>query len=250
MKKRLPKKKDSEGVINFLPRGYTQGNIKKMTLIAPDDAPSYFPKIDPKCVPGTYFRMDGDVLNSLVTVMPDGVHVAWTSCGRCLGTPKSCVCKSGMVHSRGIEWIYIRTLLWRDGIVATHGQTFASDSHDVASRGRYWYVKKERGLGVHPLYAAGKDDTGKKPLKKRENPASGAVTGKKPLGKGKPPATPGKPSEAASAPSLPELNKDADRRSDELLEEFNKSSQKKSLRKRDERGSANTTKKKILRKRG
>lgn len=242
-------------VVNFMPRGYQQGDIQKMTLVAPEDAPQGYPAFSPKCLPGTYFRMDGDVLNGLVTVMPDGVHVAWVTCGRCLGTPKSCICKDGMIHTRGLEWIYIRTLLWKDGVVSTHGERYSSDHAEVQNRALFWYAKKkERGISTasHPLYA-GRTGTVKKSLKKRgETAAQGVLTGKKSLRKaGAPPTAvrPANPPSVAPAPSLGDLNVQASSKADALLDEFGKATKKKSLRKKDERGTINTTKK-TLRKKG
>jgi len=254
------------------PAARTMSDIKKMKLLAPKDAPSHFPKFDSKMLPGTYFRMDGKMVDSLVTVFPDGVHCSWSTCGRCLGTIDSCNCKAGMVHTQGIEWIYIRTLLWKEKVFDSSDRVTA-DHHEVTSRGLYWYAPKASRVGNHPVALGGRKPmvsspvavgsaTGKKTLRKKGQPLPAEarqVVQKPSTGTGAP-RTAAKPAErrtAAQVPapvSLAELNRDAASRSDELEAAFSSAtssagSKKKPLRKRAGQNNNNMSKK-PLRKKG
>lgn len=82
--------------------------VEGCRLIPLDSGKPHFPQVQDNVLPNTYFRIpedDPDRLRALVTIMPDGCHVAWDSCGKCHRHVTQCGCKSGIYHPASIGWI-------------------------------------------------------------------------------------------------------------------------------------------------
>ena len=68
--------------------------------------PSY-PKASDRMIENTFFKVSnstGEVVH-MVTVMPDGLRVAWGECGKCKDRITRCQCRNGFYHSAGIAFI-------------------------------------------------------------------------------------------------------------------------------------------------
>lgn len=88
---------------NAVPADRFEGCI----LVPVSKGKDHYPVVSPRVLENTYYRVvkDEDRVRTLVTVMPDGVHVAWDSCARCHGYITQCRCKEGMYHPRSVAWI-------------------------------------------------------------------------------------------------------------------------------------------------
>ena len=107
--------------------------------------PDTFPKQRSTNVPGVHWCVEpksGEVVQ-LVTVMPDGLIVAWGTCVSCNNAASRCICTGGILNPGSVEWIYIRTLMQQDG-VDVQGQ-ITKDHHEVTARGLHWYRAKPTG---------------------------------------------------------------------------------------------------------
>ena len=82
-------------------------DITGCTMVPLTKALPEWPKVQPGILANTYYRINTDSgeLRCMVTVMPDGLRVAWDSCGKCHDTVKRCRCRSGIYHGRDIGWI-------------------------------------------------------------------------------------------------------------------------------------------------
>jgi hypothetical protein len=75
------------------------------------DHPHYVKVDTAMCPDATYFAVNRSIRNpfALVTVMDDGLCVAWSSCGTCHRQFKMCSCKRGIAAPRSVEYIYDKT---------------------------------------------------------------------------------------------------------------------------------------------
>lgn len=65
------------------------------------------PKISKYITPGTFRKKYSDgKSNSFTTVMPNGLHVGWDTCGKCLEWVGVCRCPEGVMCPRSVEYIY------------------------------------------------------------------------------------------------------------------------------------------------
>ena len=82
-------------------------NIEGCVLVPLTQRKSHYPLVQSNVLSNTYYRVvkDEDRVRALVTVMPDGLKVAWDSCAKCHGYITLCACKDGMYHTRSIGWI-------------------------------------------------------------------------------------------------------------------------------------------------
>lgn len=70
--------------------------------------PKAFPKAQDNVLPDTYYRVnesDPELLRAMVTIMPDGLYVAWDTCGKCKEVLEFCRCQTGFYHPQSIGWI-------------------------------------------------------------------------------------------------------------------------------------------------
>lgn len=118
--------------------------------VKPEDMPEDFPSPFAKVLPGTVFRVHQDTgaVDSMVTVLPGGLHMAWASCTQCLNAVTRCICQRGFVHPRGVEWAYIRALLRVDGVDLPSNPNI--DHHEVTQRAVHHYVSKSGGSVTMP----------------------------------------------------------------------------------------------------
>lgn len=97
--------------VTKIKRSQSQSTIKdKMDgciLVPLSERKPHYPATAKNILPYTYYRVveSEDRVRAMVTIMPDGLHVAWDSCARCLQHIVRCPCKSGVYHSRSIGWI-------------------------------------------------------------------------------------------------------------------------------------------------
>lgn len=222
------------------------GKLNRYLLVKPENMPDGFPVLHDKCLPDSFWRVDpkSNTVRCMVTVLPDGLHAAWGNCSVCLNSDVRCVCKGGLIHPRGMEWIYIRSLLRQDGVsddmLGGKSGSVDSNHHEVQHRAVYWYKGKDvsrvpspKGYSSADL-ARDRDKYGKKPLGPSKAPSRGSG---KPLGKPlsskaatKPvPPRPAKPLRSkgpqvdVSNISLSKLNEDAASMADSLTEQVTKS---------------------------
>lgn len=77
-------------------------------VIRPEDAGV---RLDPvTSVPNTVLVLEGNRASHLVTIMPDDLRIAWSSCGRCSWSVFVCKCPTGSSPSRSVEYIYDKTV--------------------------------------------------------------------------------------------------------------------------------------------
>lgn len=83
----------------------------------PKSNPDFTPIRKDMLIPGTYWRIDPatKTIRCLVTIMPDGVYVAWWSCRACSANFSQCRCRYGITPPRSIEYIYDQTNALRAG---------------------------------------------------------------------------------------------------------------------------------------
>lgn len=94
-------------------KGKTDPNATGCMLVRSD--PSFRPIY--RAPKGTVYRYDRKARRvvSMVTVMPDGSHVAWDMCGGCAQHVRTCVCKYGIMAPRAIDVIHDKTTAVMDG---------------------------------------------------------------------------------------------------------------------------------------
>lgn len=75
-----------------------------------DPQQPYLPKLNPELnfMDATFYRFNPKTksVETLVTVMPDGTHVAWWICFTCKQDVKWCKCTRGVVVCRSVEYIW------------------------------------------------------------------------------------------------------------------------------------------------
>jgi hypothetical protein len=82
--------------------------VEGCKLIPASKRPKGFPKLQANALRNTYYRVNVDTptrLRAMVTIMPDGLYVAWDSCGKCRNRVASCTCTTGLYHCSSIGWI-------------------------------------------------------------------------------------------------------------------------------------------------
>lgn len=81
--------------------------IEGCVLVPVKNRKDHYPAVASNILPNTYYRVveDEDRVRAMVTIMPDGLNVAWDTCARCYQHIVRCSCKAGVYHSRSIAWI-------------------------------------------------------------------------------------------------------------------------------------------------
>lgn len=239
-----PEKKITSGPMPEVPKGYkwkgkldpmsARDEVKRFYRIKPEDMPPMFPKLNPIVPDNTVWRMNTltGKTNALVTVMPDGVNVAWASCAICMNHVDRCICKNGIVMPKSIEWIYIRSKMSMDGI-PTEGRSNAQAS-DVTARALYWYKTKESGRTFSSSSAARTPVQTRTPASTR--PAATKAAEQPSVAPRRLSKSKGKAAPAVDVSNLDmsKLNKDAASRSKDMTAEVTKAlgGGKKSLKKK------------------
>lgn len=188
--------------------------------VAPDDMPDTFPRPHRLIAPNTFWRVDPAKPEAIcaVTILLDGVHVAWAECGVCINTLSRCVCKNGWLHNRGVEWLYIRARMRVEGSALGSEPNIDSTNWEVTSRGLYWY--QGRNVSAVPTKIASRETPRRVVTAPQPSPAPG------------PRQTPAKPqtgqkralSKADTAPlDLQKINKAAETSADDLSKSLAKS---------------------------
>lgn len=120
---------------------------------------SAFPKIDGSLTPpGTYFRINTKekTLTSLVTIMPSGLFVAWSNCGRCHEYFTICRCQGGITAPRSVEYIFDSVTAQVAGDEWDYSHPNYSGSLTKAQREKRQSISERR-------YVTGRYDFSKKP---------------------------------------------------------------------------------------
>lgn len=131
-------------------------------VVQPENMPPTFPRLSKVVPPDTAWRIDpkGKRLPSLVTVLPNGITTAWDSCNRCVNHATRCICGGGIIHPRGLEWIYITALMDKEGVDYMGKGTGKVDAtqSDVRLRALHHYKGRDSGGYVPPAHV--RRDTG------------------------------------------------------------------------------------------
>lgn len=83
-------------------------DIEGCRMVSLNNGKTHWTKIQNNVLPNTYYRVnvgDEESLRAMVTIMPDGLKVAWDTCGKCKTHVKHCHCPSGAYPSASIGWI-------------------------------------------------------------------------------------------------------------------------------------------------
>lgn len=66
-----------------------------------------WPKVARNIIANTYYRVtkETDKVRCLVTIMPDGLKVAWDTCAKCHDHITLCVCRSGIYQPASVGYI-------------------------------------------------------------------------------------------------------------------------------------------------
>lgn len=118
----------------------------------------------------TYYRFNPEtkIVESMVTVMPDGLSVAWWLCRICKQDVKYCKCARGVSVCRSIEWIYDKT------VAHMAGQEW--DINHLNYSGSLTRAYRERNLPRVPDWERGRNVT-----TAEERAAARAAQGPRPL---------------------------------------------------------------------
>src|SRR5687767_11623028 len=71
-------------------------------------------KFSERNVPGAKVIAENGQFKQMTTVMPDGLEVAWASCGRCSMHVTVCSCQNGILNPSSVEWIYVKELIAKE----------------------------------------------------------------------------------------------------------------------------------------
>jgi hypothetical protein len=88
--------------------GAPDPSFPECVLVEVGDAPATYPRLDSGYnIPMTAYRVEltGKV-RCLVTTMPDGLRLAWDTCGGCKNYFMLCRCRDGVRTNRAIEYIH------------------------------------------------------------------------------------------------------------------------------------------------
>jgi hypothetical protein len=153
-------------------------------------------------IPQTYVTVNKSTkqMVHLTTVMPDGLHVAWSTCGTCHRYFSHCSCKGGLSVSRSVEYIYDTTVArlageeWTINHPNYRGSTTRAQREAVAARSSVVATNVRPITPPHP----------QKPVSGQSG-ASDGVSGKRRLRRnGEAPAT--APAQQVVEPDLAKMN--------------------------------------------
>ena len=75
-------------------------------------------------LPETYYRVDNEknTVKCLVTILPDGWHIAWDTCSACSNYMTICKCSSGITQPRTVTYFYSKAMNKVHGVpmISTH----------------------------------------------------------------------------------------------------------------------------------
>lgn len=142
-------------------------------LVPLGEAPDHpqFPKVyGALSIPGTYYRYEekSGKVRTMVTVMPDGTHVAWFTCGACAAEFRLCRCHQGITTPRSIEVIF-------DQINATRAGEDWTIHHPNYAGSRRKALRRPSG----PSYTGGGVSARTTTAKPAEAPSGGRDGGRK-----------------------------------------------------------------------
>lgn len=130
-------------------KGKKHPSISGVKMVLPADMPDSFPKLHALMVPGTFWAIDPtmDRMPGLVTVMPEGVRHGWDWCDNCKNHCTRCICKTGILHPRSIEWCYIMDMIRMDGEDPYRNGHIDSTGHLVRQHGLLHYKDHKPATG-------------------------------------------------------------------------------------------------------
>ena len=93
------------------------------TLYPVDEADAKWVKLN-NPLPKTYYRVDNEknTVKCLVTILPDGWHIAWDTCSLCCNYMTICKCSSGITQPRTVTYFYSKAMNKIHGVpmISTH----------------------------------------------------------------------------------------------------------------------------------
>ena len=93
------------------------------TLYPVEEAEATWVKLN-NPLPNTYYRVHNKkhTVRCLVTILPDGWHIAWDTCSSCVNHMKNCKCASGITQPRTVTYFYSKTMNKIHGtpMISTH----------------------------------------------------------------------------------------------------------------------------------
>lgn len=219
--------KPSTGPIPVFPTGWRPKGKKttfageRCVFVKPEDMPRSYPRPHKSVPPNTFWRVnvkDHEKGLCLVTIMPDGVNLAWNECALCHNTARRCVCEPGFLSSRGIEYIYIRTL------ASSEGENFDTPvdvtQYGVTSRALHWYLpKRGQQQPVGHVIRTKSRPAPERPAEGRSRPARKALHKPQPAQQRR---TLAKPEFDASNVDLAKVNRDTEKKAADLEAEVMK----------------------------
>jgi hypothetical protein len=163
--------------------------LRENSLLVPYDKAPDHPQYKKMAltVGETFYSVDRNSfkLNGILTRMPNGVYIAWTSCGMCHSHYTNCSCRSGLTCARSIEFIYDKTVAEMKGEVFQYGHpNYLGSVLDKARRsgaGLNW-VNTSPARPVEPLAKPLGTETPPRPpkrLRKAAEARSEAPVGKR-----------------------------------------------------------------------
>lgn len=164
-------------------------------LVLPKDMPKGWPRLHKNAPPQTWWRVDpkGKRPTSLVTLLPDGVYTGWDTCHTCHNVAFRCPCKNGILHDRGVEWVWISQKLRVDDVDFVGKGTGTVDATQPAVRERALHHYKGRETAAYVPTGAARVSTGTRTLTKAAKPADRVSARPKTLTKKKVLTKPSKP---------------------------------------------------------
>jgi hypothetical protein len=217
-----------------MPKGYKWKTLKvpdllsdgtKLHRVEPKSMPEVFPRTHQKLLPHTVFRIDKETGKcvGMLTVMPDGVNVAWDMCGGCSQHVSMCTCRGGVVQGKGVEHIYITSLARQEGVDLGHPTDVTQ--HEFTKRGVYWYAPKttQPAWSSEPGWKPKNSSGGGQAAKTLAKPSAGhAKPEKRLLSKSKKAGKSKGPVADVENLSMTKLNKDAKGHSESAVDELTK----------------------------
>jgi hypothetical protein len=130
-------------------KGKKHPMIDGVKMVLPENMPESFPKLHAMMVPGTLWAIDPTMkrMPGLVTVMPEGVRHGWDWCDNCKNHCTRCICTTGILHSRSIEWCYIMDMIKQAGEDPYRSGHIDSTGHLVREHGLLHYRDHKPAAG-------------------------------------------------------------------------------------------------------
>lgn len=188
-------KTEAKKLFRKTPTGQPDPRFPELLRVPVEAEPTYpgLPKMNPAMnfMDATYYRFNPTtkMVEALVTVMPNGLSVAWDICRGCSRLFVQCSCRAGVQVCRSVEWIWDQTKadMAREDWTINHPMYYGSLTKAAKDRRGEripeWERNRSRGTVIRPSKALKPAGVGTKalvPLKTPQKPAQ-PQSGRKPL---------------------------------------------------------------------